>query len=215
MRSFQFVGLLVLFAVFSAIVALHVTSGLDSAAIRYFQSIQGNPTLDAVMIGLTTLDDVITLLVFGIVITVIRRTRKMGLIFLIAIVVIAISTMYIKPLVGRAAPPYQFTPALKLPDKFTLENDSFDPSAAGFSYPSGFIARATALSFIIGFALNKRSRIAGMAIWAFPVIIAVTKLYLLQQYPADFAGGFVLGLIIAITLSNILKLDKPLPKFKQ
>jgi undecaprenyl-diphosphatase len=111
--------------------------------------------------------------------------------------------------VGREIPPYTFEPALELPDNFRLENDSLAPFAAGLSYPSGHAARATALAFIIGFAIYNKSRKAGYAIWAFPVIIGITRLYVMQHYPTDIIGGFLFGGMVSVVLTNAMKLDQP------
>ena len=154
-----FVVLLAAFLVLSAVVASGVTFGVDDAAARYFKSVQGsNPSIDMAMIVITSLGDVTTLFILGIVLTIIRRTRKVGMIFLIALVVIVVLVMYIKPLIGREIPPYGFEPASQLPEHFSLESDSLAPSAAGFSYPSGHAARATALAFIAGYAIYQKSK---------------------------------------------------------
>ena len=208
-RTMYFAALVAVFVIFTMVVASGATFEADDAVSRYFKSIHGNAGLDAAMIAITTLGDMTTLFVFGIVITIIRRTRKVGMIFLIALVTLAVAVMYIKPLVGREIPPYGFVPAIDLPEKFTLESDSPGPIAAGFSYPSGHTANATALAFIVGFALYNKSKKAAYALWAFPVIIGITRLYLTQHYPTDIIGGFLFGLIVSVVLSNAMKLDQP------
>lgn|SRR5581483_2342831 len=208
-RSIYFVALVIVFIVFSAVVGSGVTSSVDDAASRYFKSIQGNPGLDAAMIVITSLGDVTTLFLFGIVITIIRRTRKVGMVFLIVLVVIVVAVMYTKPLIGRPVPPYSFTPAVQLPNNFTLENDSLSPISAGLSYPSGHAARATAVAFVVGYALYRKSRWAGYLVWAFPVIVGISRIYVMQHYPTDIVGGFLFGGILSIVLSSAMKLDQP------
>jgi undecaprenyl-diphosphatase len=208
-RTMYFVALVAVFVIFTMVVASGATFEADDAVSRYFKSIHGNAYLDAAMIAITTLGDMTTLFVFGIVITIIRRTRKVGMIFLIALVTLAVAVMYIKPLVGREIPPYGFDPAIDLPENFTLESDSPGPIAAGFSYPSGHTANATALAFIVGFALYNKSKTAAYTLWAFPVIIGITRLYLTQHYPTDIIGGFLFGGIVSVVLSNAMKLDQP------
>jgi undecaprenyl-diphosphatase len=133
----------------------------------------------------------------------------MGMIFLSTIVIIAILVMYIKPIVARSGPPYKFEPALQLPKHFTIEDDSLLTSVREFSYPSNHVAIASAFAFIVGFGLNRRSRIAGLIIWSFPIIIAITKLYIMQHYLTDTIAGYALGLIVSTILSNVMGLDKP------
>jgi len=204
-----FVALLATFIVLSATVASGVTFEADDAASRYFESLHGNPNIDVAMIVITSLGDVTTLFILGIVLTIIRRTRKVGMIFLIALVVLVVLVMYLKPLIGREMPPYGFEPVAQLPENFSLESDSLAPFAAGFSYPSGHSSRATALAFIAGFAIYNKSRKAGYLIWAFPVIIGITRLYVMQHYPTDIIGGFILGALVSVVLSNAMKLDEP------
>src|SRR5918995_328759 len=190
-RSMYFVILVVAFVVFSAIVASGITFEADDAASRYFKSVHGsNPSIDMAL-------------------TIIRRTRKVGMIFLIALVVIVVLVMYIKPLIGREIPPYGFEPASELPENFSLESDSLAPFAAGFSYPSGHAARATALAFIAGYAIYNKSKKMGYAIWAFPVIIGITRIYVMQHYPTDIIAGFMFGGLVSVVLSNAMKLDEP------
>lgn len=208
-RSTHFVALVAVFIVFSAIVASGITSGADDAASRYFKSIHGNAALDMVMIVITSTGDVTTLFLVGIVLTIIRRTRKAGMIFLIALIVIVVLVMYMKPLIGREMPPYTFEPALGLPENFSLENDSLAPFAADFGYPSGHASRTTAFAFIMGFALYQKSRKAGYAIWALPVIVGISRLYVMQHYPTDLIGGFLFGGMVSVVLANAMKLEQP------
>lgn len=214
-RSVKFAGFVAAFVIYSAVVASGATGAFDDAVNRYAKSIQGNTGLDAAMLVITTMGDVATLFLFAIIITIIRRTRKEGMIFLIAIVVLAIAVMYIKPLFGRPIPPYEFEPALELPENFGIESDSLGPFA-GFSYPSGHASRATALAFIMGYFLYKRSRTAGYAVWAFPVMVGITRVYVQQHYPTDLIGGFLIGVIISVVLANAMKIWQPfqLSRFK-
>jgi undecaprenyl-diphosphatase len=198
-----------IFVALTVVVALGLTSGFDNFIYMYFRSAHRTANADAVMITATSFGDVSTLLVIAVILTIIRRTRKMGMIFLTTIVVTAILVMYIKPLIGRSGPPYKFEPDLRLPQHFIIEDDSMLPSVRNLSYPSNHLAIATSFAFIIGFGLNRRSRIAGSIIWSFPIIIAITKLYIMQHYLTDVMSGAILGLIISIILSNTMGLDKP------
>ncbi len=205
----HFVILVGAFIAFTALVVSGLTFAADDAASRYFKSIHGNAGLDGAMVLVTSLGDVSTLFVFGTIITAIRRTRKVGMVFLIAVAVLVILVMYMKPLVGRAIPPYGFDPAFEFPENFGLESDSLAPIAKDLSYPSGHASRATALAFIVGFAVYNKSRIAGYSIWAFPVVIGVTRLYVMQHYPTDVIGGLLFGAVVSVVLSNAMKLEQP------
>lgn len=208
-RSFEFTFLAIAFFCITAMVAFGLTTYFDGIIATWVKSLQGNEKMDIFMIILTSSSDVSTLLIIGVILTIIRRTRRMGLIFLLSMVLIAISIIYIKPVIGRHAPSEGFRSSLILPKHFALEDDSVTPSARDYSYPSNHLAIATALVFIVGFEVNKKSRIGGILIWAFPALIGISKLYLMQHYFTDIIGGFLLGLIISIITSNVMHLDRP------
>jgi undecaprenyl-diphosphatase len=131
------------------------------------------------------------------------------MVFLIALVVLVVLVMYLKPVIGRELPPYGFETSLEWLEDFSLEKDSFAPFAADYSYPSGHASRAAALAFIVGFAVYNKSKIAGYAMWAFPVAIGITRLYLMQHYPTDVIAGIMFGTIVSVVLANAMKLDQP------
>jgi undecaprenyl-diphosphatase len=215
-RSIAFVVLVGAFVAITILVMSGITFGFDDAVSKYFKSLQGNESTDAVIVVLTTLGDATTLFLFGVIILIIRRTRKVGLVFLFALVALVILVMELKPVVGRELPPYGFESSLEWLNDFSLEQDSFAPFAAGFSYPSGHASRATALAFIVGFAVYNKSKMAGYAMWAFPVVIGITRLYLMQHYPTDILAGIMFGAIISVILANAMKLEQPfsLSRFK-
>ncbi len=208
-RSLEFAILVTIFVALTFLVSLGLTSDLDKSINMSIENIQGNKYLDIFMVIVTSLGDLSTLLIIGIILTIIRRTRRQGLIFLISMVFIAILIIYIKPLVGRLEPVSNFRSSLILPKNFVLENDSVVPFASSFSYPSNHMAITTAFAFIVGYAVYLRNRLAGMLIWIFPALIAVTKLYLMQQYFTDIVGGLLFGLIISIIMSDVLRIDEP------
>jgi undecaprenyl-diphosphatase len=208
-RSFEFMILAIAFFCLSALVASGLTTSFDKIINTHVKDFQGNQKLDILMITVTSLGDLSTLVIIGIILTIIRRTRKMGLIFLISIVFIGISIIYLKPVIGRQAPTNGFQTSLVFPKYFVLEDDSVAPFARGDSYPSNHIAIATALAFVVGFQINKKSRIGSLLIWCFPALISITKLYLMQHYFTDIIGGILLGLIISIITSNLMQLDQP------
>ena len=216
-RSPQFIMLVIIFIILTTIVASGLTLKFDYIINKYFLSLQGSKNLDLIMITFTLLGDVSTLVVVGIIFTVIRRTRKMGMIFLINIIMLAIIIIYIKPLIGRVAPSYEFVPSIQLPKKSVIEEDSLMPFARKLSYPSNHIACISAFAFTVGYLINKRSKVGGLSIWCLPVIVGITKLYLMQHYLTDIIGGLLLGLITSIILSNLMRLDQPflMSRFKR
>ena len=209
LRSPGFAALIICFVIFSILVDIGVMSTIDGIIAHYFRTLEGNPGFDQLMIGIASLGDIFSLVLIAIVLTIVRRTRKAGMVFLMAIVIISISTMYLKTIFERLSPTYTYKRIIYIPKHFSIEEDSFAPSARDFSYPSNHVAATTALAFIAGFIISRRSTIAGLLIWLFPIINSIARLYLMQHYLSDTIGGFLWGLIVCLILANLLKLNQP------
>jgi undecaprenyl-diphosphatase len=213
-------GVIILtFIVLSFLVTIGATNYIDNLISNYFRHIGGNFTIDISMIIISSIGDLFSMLIIGIILTIIRRTRKIGLIFLISIVILSISIMYIKPLIGRSSPLEQYIPQYYMPEKYIIENDSMMPIAWDLSFPSNHVARNTAFIIIIGywFSFFKNNTWIGKLLWLFPMMIGVSRLYLLQHYFFDIIGGALYGVIISIILCKMLKLNEPFitNKFKK
>jgi undecaprenyl-diphosphatase len=199
-----------LFALLTILVATQLTLDLDQAISLYVSSIQpASDLISMVTIAVTSLGDVVTLVIISIILSVIPRTRKLGLIFLITILLIVILLTYFKPIVGRDNPAYPSPFVLSNNSKgFVIEGDTLSHMSRDYSYPSNHVAISTAFAFIFGYALNKKSSILGYLIWSFPSIVALTRILLIQHYFSDAIGGFLFGLIVSIIMSNFMHLGR-------
>jgi undecaprenyl-diphosphatase len=208
-KAFGFI--ILSFIVLSLLVTVGATNNIDNLISNYFYHIGGNFTMDISMIIISSIGDLFSMLIIGIILTIIRRTRKIGLIFLISIVVLSISIMYLKPIIGRSSPLEQYIPQYQIPETYTIENDSMMPIAWDLSFPSNHVARNTAFIIIIGywFIFFKNNTWIGKLLWLFPITIGISKLYLLQHYFFDIIGGALYGLIISLILCKVLKLNEP------
>ena len=101
LRSPEFAALIICFVIFSILVDIGVMSTIDGIIAHYFRTLEGNPGFDQLMIGIASLGDIFSLVLIAIVLTIVRRTRKAGMVFLMAIVIISISTMYLKTIFER------------------------------------------------------------------------------------------------------------------
>ena len=210
LRSPQFVIIIVFFVILTALVATQLSVELDQAISRY---VSGNPPasdlISMLIIAVTSLGDVVTLVIISIVLSIIRRTRRQGLILLITILLTVIILTYIKPVVARDNPDYPSPFILSNNSKgFVIEGDTLSPLSRDYSYPSNHVAISTAFAFIVGYSLDKKSRIAGWLIWGFPLIVALTRILLIQHYVTDAIGGFLFGLVISIIMSNVMHLGR-------
>ena len=194
----------------TVLVATEATSGVDSAISLYVANIPpGSDMVSILIIGVTSLGDVVTLVIISVVLSIVRRTRRQGLILLITILLTVILLTYIKPIVARDNPDYPSPIMLSNVSRgFVIEGDTLSTLSRDYSYPSNHVAISTAFAFIVGYALNKRSRISGWLIWSFPFIVALTRILLIQHYVTDAVGGLLFGLIVSIIMSNVMHLGR-------
>jgi undecaprenyl-diphosphatase len=209
-KSKRFVLLIVIFIILSFLVTVKATNNIDNLISDFFFHLGGNPTMDMFMIIVSSIGDLFTMLIIGMILTILKRTRKIGLIFLISIVVLSISIMYLKPLINRTSPLEQYIPQYQVPANYTIEKDSMMPFAQNLSFPSNHVARNTAFIIIIGywFYFVKNNTWIGKLLWTFPILIGLSRLYLLYNYFFDILGGVLYGMIITVALVNILKLKE-------
>ncbi|MDP9305932.1 MAG: phosphatase PAP2 family protein [Thermoproteota archaeon] len=200
--------ILSLFIIFTIFVHLRLFFPIDSFIFNNFSYYNPGQFLLYSFVIISSFGEVVNLIFVAILFTIIRRTRKMGMILMIAIMTIAISISYLKPIVAQPKPPEsQKIPVL--PKGFQLESDSLLTEARNFSYPSNHTAIITAFAYIVETVIRLKTKKYSFLLWILPPMIMFSNLALGLNYLSDLIGGLLLGLIIAITLSRILKLEVP------
>jgi undecaprenyl-diphosphatase len=200
--------ILSLFIIFTIFVHLRLFFPIDSFIFNNFSYYNPDQFLLYSFVIISSFGEVVNLIFVAILFTIIRRTRKMGMILMIAIMTIAISISYLKPIVAQPKPPEsQKIPVL--PKGFQLESDSLLTEARNFSYPSNHTAIITAFAYIVETVIRLKTKKYSFILWILPPMIMFSNLALGLNYLSDLIGGLLLGLIIAITLSRILKLEVP------
>lgn len=213
-RSRSFVLLTILFLILTGLVYSGITESFDQSIISFFSQNVGNPTLDIVMQYVTESGDVFNMLMFGILMLIIPKTRRIGITLMILIVLSTLLTGYIKCGVDRDRPDFDYEGA-----EFPVEisRDTFALFCEGgfdASYPSGHAARSMIFGIILGYALSERFPRGAYLMFLYPVMISLSRIYVLQHYPMDVIGGTVIGIMLAGVMANRTKLYKIFEKSK-
>lgn len=118
----------------------------------------------------------------SLVLSVIPKTRRAGLLALCALALCALATnVCLKNLIARPRP-YTQIPGLT----------ALLPPQKDWSFPSG---HATASFACAGIYLRTLPRKYGIAALVLAVLISLSRLYVGVHYPTDILGGFVIGLL--------------------
>jgi len=213
-RSRSFVLLTISFIVVSMLVYFHITESFDQSIISFTANNVGNPSLDLIMQIITESGDTIWMLGFGILILLIKKTRRVGITLMILIVLSTLLTGYIKCGVDRDRPDFDYEGA---PFPVKISRDTFALFCEGgssASYPSGHAARAMIFGIVLGYALSERFPRGAYLLFLYPLLVSISRVYVLQHFPMDVIGGTILGVMLAGVLAKRTKLYKIFEKSK-
>ena len=213
-RSRSFVLLVIIFVIVSMLVYFHITESFDQFVITFVANNVGNQYLDIVMQIITESGDTTYMLGFGILMLLIKKTRRVGITLMILIVLSTILTGYIKCGVDRDRPDFVYEGA---PFPVPISRDTFALFCQGgpeASYPSGHAARAMIFGVILGYALSERFPRGSYLLLLYPILISISRVYVLQHFPMDVIGGTILGVMLAGVMAKRTKLYKIFEKSK-
>lgn len=213
-RSRSFVLLVISFVILSMLVFFHITESIDQSVISFVASNVGNPSLDIAMQIITESGDTLWMLGFGILMLLIKKTRRIGITLMILIVLSTLLTGYIKCGIDRDRPDFEYAgtsfPVEISHDTFAL----FCEGGYNASYPSGHAARAIIFGIVLGFALSERFPRGCYLLLLYPVLVSISRVYVLQHFPMDVIGGTIIGVMLAGVMAKRTKLYKIFEKSK-
>ena len=208
-RSRPFFILLAIFFICTFIAMSESTLDSEKQFMTNVQKSAGNPSIDYGVWLLTESGNIFVMLPFSIILLIIRKTRRIGMILLILLVITTILTGYVKCGVDRDRP---FLDWLGSELPVDVEPDSFSLFCEGRSwtagFPSGHAARSAIFAFVMVYVLSEKFPRGAHLIWLYPILMSFSRIYVLQHYPLDVLGGTILGIFLAGIVSNKLKLDQ-------
>lgn len=213
-RSRSFVLLTILFLILTALVYYDVTESFDQSIISSMSQSVGNPTIDLIMQYITESGDVFNMMGFGVLMLIIPKTRRIGITLMILIVLSTLLTGYIKCGVDRDGPDFEYEGT---PFYVEISRDTFAlfcEGGYGASYPSGHAARTMIFGIILGYALSERFPRGAYLLFLYPVMVSISRVYVLQHFPMDIIGGAVIGIMLAGVMAKRTKLYKLFDKSK-
>lgn len=206
--------LTILFLILSAFVYFGITESFDQNIILFFSENIGNPTLDLIMQSITESGEALWMLGFAILILVIPKTRRVGVTLMILIVISTLLTGYVKCGIDRDRPEFEYE---AVPFPVPISKDTFALFCEGgydASYPSGHAARSMIFAIILAYALSERYPRGAYLMFLYPILISISRLYVLEHYPMDVIGGTVIGIMLSGVMAKRTKLYKIFDKSK-
>lgn len=145
------------------------------------------------------------LIIVSIILMLFRKTRKIGLSMLLAIIIGSLITnVTVKPLVARPRPfQNEASEFYNLFHQWWI--DAGEVHVGEKSFPSGHTTSAMAAMAGLFFASKKKC--VSWTAFIFAILMGMSRIYLCVHYPSDVLGGLVAGLIagfIAATLIGLL-----------
>lgn len=174
----------------------------DFSILDYIQAHLRGGAADSFFAFVTSLgDNGIVWIAFTLVLLLIPRTRKVGWVVALALLLeVLLADCMIKPLVARARP-------------FTVRTDVLlliSPPTS-FSFPSGHTGSSFAVVFALLFAKNRMWIPASIL----AALIAFSRLYLYVHYPTDVLVGLGMGLLCGWAANRILAWHRGTSKRKK
>ncbi|MDE1817044.1 MAG: phosphatase PAP2 family protein [Thaumarchaeota archaeon] len=210
-RSRTFFLLLLAFLILLYLTVAKTVLVSDAGFETTLSKLAGNTTIDLTMDVFTELGWVLYPIFVSIVLFIMKRTRRLGLVLLLSLLIGTMVASYMRCYTGYEKPALDFVGA-----HLAIKSgaDVSVPCAIDGTFPAGDTVRTTIFAFIIGYALSKRFPRGCYLLWIYPAVVSISRLYLLQEYPSTVIAGVIFGILIANIISKKLKIELIFDKSK-
>ncbi|MCF0228938.1 MAG: phosphatase PAP2 family protein [Parasporobacterium sp.] len=182
-------------------------AGFDMAIFKFFGGIQSDigTFIARLFTSMGATIYAVLFLVLALVLVLFKRTRKVGLALVFAIVIgTLITNIILKPMVMRIRP---YNALQNVGDFLKWYIGAGAAAESDFCFPSGHTCAATEIAIVLC-AVHFSGRKKGIC-WIFPVVAFLTgcsRIYLMVHYPSDVLASLVIGLVAGIAGYYISKL---------
>ena len=142
--------------------------------------------------------DGLCMFALGVILMLFKRTRKMGVcVFLAVCCGGVITNLTVKPLVGRMRPYANFEHLASTVEQWWIAVGEARKGEGLFtSFPSGHTTSATAA--MLGLFFMSKHKKFTFPVLLFPLLMGVSRIYLMVHYTSDVLGGLVAGTLGAV-----------------
>ncbi|MDE1813729.1 MAG: phosphatase PAP2 family protein [Thaumarchaeota archaeon] len=210
-RSRTFFLLLLAFLILLYLAVAKIVFVSDTGFETTLSKLVGNPIVDLTMGVFTELGWVLYPIFISIILFIMKRTRRLGLVLLLSLLIGTMVAAYMRCYTGYEKPALDFIGA-----HLAIKSgaDVSVPCTIDGTFPAGDTVRTTIFAFIIGYALSKRFPHGCYLLWVYPTVVSISRLYLLQEYPSTVVAGVIFGILIANIISKKLKIELIFDKSK-
>ena len=179
-----------------------IFAGFDYSVFEFFGSMQSS-FMTLIAKCLTALGSEVFIILFavmGLVMIFFKRTRKLGIAVVIAVIVgTLITNVAIKPLVLRIRP---YNTLQTDPQYWAWYTGAGMLSESDYCFPSGHTTGNMEIAIVLMLChiTSKRKAAKGFC-WLFPVgalLVGASRIYLMVHYATDVIGGVIVGIVAGI-----------------